>query len=415
MESRHNPRLELPGGPVELLDGTETGGGGGGIMAGRRGKGEGSIFKRTDGTWCCRIEIGRDASGKRIRKDVYGTTKKAVTDELTRLQGLKHAGKLVADDPQTLGDYLTWWLDNAAVLRVKPKTLEWYRQVCRTHLIPQLGTIKLQRLSPANVQTRLADMARDNCSNRLMEIVVSILHRALVVAVKQGRVIRNVTDAVERPEVPKHEITPMNEEQCGRFLEAAKTDRLYPLYVLALATGCRQGELFGLKWNDIDLKTAMLQVRRTLVELKGNFTTEEPKTDASRRTIDLPQFAVDALWAHKAALLAEGLGGCELVFPDQNGNFLRRSNVTRRSFHSILKAAGLSRIRFHDLRHSTATLLLSAGTHPKIVQERLGHTQIAMTIDIYSHAIPTMGKEAAGKLDSMLKPKPAVEDKKETG
>jgi integrase len=154
------------------------------------------------------------------------------------------------------------------------------------------------------------------------------------------------------------------------------------------------------------LATGMLQVRRTLVEQDGVFTTDEPKTDAGRRSIDLPQIAIDALHEHKTLLMAEGLDSFPWVFMATGGTHLRRTNVTRRSFHPILKAAGLKRIRFHDLRHSSATLLLSIGTHPKVVQERMGHREIAMTMDIYSHAIPTMQKDAAGKLNGLLKPKP---------
>ncbi len=372
-------------------------------MANRRGKGEGSIFKRADGTWCSRIEIGRDANGKRIRKDIYGKTKKAVSDELMRQQTLKAGGTLVADTQKNMTDYLNWWLDNAAALTVRPKTLEWYRQVCATHIKPKLGTVKLQKLAPVHVQTVIAEMARDKKSPRMRQIVYALLHRSLVVAVKQGMVTRNVVEAVDRPTVPKHEITPMSAEQAGKFLAEAESDRLFAMYALALGTGMRQGELFGLEWADIDLKAGTLQVRRTLVDIKGVFTTNEPKTDSGRRLIELPEFCVAALWNHKAQLLAEGLAANPRVFTTPEGKPLSRSSVTHASFRHILKRAGITGIRFHDLRHTTASLLLAAGTHPKVVQERLGHSNISMTMDIYSHCLPSMQKEAASKLDGLLK------------
>ena len=374
-------------------------------MAKRRGKGEGSIFQRTDGTWCSRIEVGRDAGGKRIRKDVYGKTKKEVQDKLTQLQSQKLTGTLVPNDSTNYGDFLEWWLNDAASLTVRPKTLAWYRQVVETHIKPRLAAVKLQKLTGPHIQTLIADMARDKKSARMRQIVFAVIHRSLVVALRQGMVPRNVADAVDRPTIPKHEIKPLDGDQVAAFLAAAEGDRMEALYVLALSTGMRQGEMFGLEWNDVDLKAGTLTVRRTLVEMNGEFTTSEPKTDRGRRLIELPAIAVDALWAQRALQMTEGLAASSMVFTDTDGKPLRRSNVTRRSFFPLLIKAGLPQIRFHDLRHSSATLLLGAGIHPKVVQERMGHSQISMTMDIYSHCLPSMGREAAGKLDGLLKKK----------
>lgn len=372
-------------------------------MATRRGKGEGSIFKRADGSWCSRIEIGRDANGKRLRRDIYGKTKKAVTDELTRLQSQKLAGSLVPNEQTTFGDFLDWWLNDVAGITVRAKTLAWYRQVVATHIKSKLGTVRLQKLTAAHVQSLIAEMARDGKSARMRQIVFAVLHRSLVVALRQGMVSRNVSEAIDRPTIPKHEIKPLDGDQSAAFLRAADGERLEALYVLALSTGMRQGEMFGLEWNDIDLKAGTLMVRRTLVEMDGKFSTNEPKTDKGRRLIELPQIAIDALWAHLSQQMTEGQAENPLVFTDRDGKPLRRSNVTQRSFRPILTKAGLPTVRFHDLRHSSATLLLAAGIHPKVVQERLGHSEVSMTLDIYSHTIPSMGREAAGKLDGILK------------
>jgi len=186
-----------------------------------------------------------------------------------------------------------------------------------------------------------------------------------------------------------------------RLLAAAKDDRLEALYVLAVTTGLRQGELLGLQWEDLDLPGAVLHVRHTLHELNGRLWIGEPKTRRARRQVDLSMIAVVALQNHRQSMLIEGrLDG--LIFCDTQGGPLRKSNLLRRSFLPLLKRAKLPPIRFHDLRHTAATLLLAQGVHPKIVQERLGHSQVSLTLDTYSHILPGMGREAASKLDALL-------------
>lgn len=164
----------------------------------------------------------------------------------------------------------------------------------------------------------------------------------------------------------------------------------------------RLGELFALQWKNVDLKRASLAVRHTLMELNGKLSLEEPKTAKNRRRFDLPQSAVEALRGHRARMLKEGLGGIEWVFCNQSGGPLRRSHFHKYLFKPLLKSSKLPNFRFHDLRHTSASLLLAAGVHPKVVQERLGHAQIGITLDIYSHVLPTMGVEAAGRLDAVL-------------
>ena len=375
----------------------------GAVMINRRGKGEGSISQRPDGLWVARINIGTDATGKRKRKAVYGHTKKEVADKLTRLAHQKLDGTLVDSGRLTVSVFLERWLSDSSALTVRASTQASYQRIVRLHIVPKLGGVKLTKLCTAHVQNLMAEMIRAGKSPRLTQMAYAVLHRALTIACKWKLVSVNAADAADCPAVPKHEITPLNAEQSQRFLEAAEADRLASLYVLALTTGCRQGELFGLEWADVDLKAATLTVRRTLVELSGKLTTNEPKTSKGRRLIELPRLAVESLWSHKARLMAEGLAGCSLVFPDSEGNYLRRQNVLRRSLQPIVERAGLGHVRFHDLRHSSATLLLSAGVHPKVVQERLGHSKIGITMDVYSHVLPSMQVEASGKLDGLLR------------
>jgi integrase len=239
-------------------------------------------------------------------------------------------------------------------------------------------------------------------SPRLIQMAHAVLRRAVSQAVKLGLIARNVCDAVERPKAQRHEIEPLTVAQAGAFLKAAETDRLYAMYVIAIAGGLRQGELYGLKRDDIDLAGGAVTVRRTLLELDGEFLEGPPKSQKGNRKIKLPAFAVDALRAHLAKMLAEGNAAAGYLFCDHNGGPLRRQNVLRRSFRPILKAAGCPTIRFHDLRHTSAALMLAQKIHPKVVQERLGHSQISVTLDTYSHVLEGMDDEAAEKLGDVL-------------
>jgi integrase len=207
---------------------------------------------------------------------------------------------------------------------------------------------------------------------------------------------------VERPATGKADIQPLSAEQVAALLAAAAGDRLEALYSVAVGTGLRLGELFGLQWSDVDLKAGAVTVRHTLQELNGKLTLKEPKTDKSRRRVELPDSAVAALTDHRKRMFIEGHAAVPWVFCNQHGGPLRRSHFHREDFKPLLAKAELPDIRFHDLRHTSATLLLSAGVHPKVVQERLGHSQISITMDVYSHVLPTMQREAAGRLDSIL-------------
>ncbi len=195
-------------------------------------------------------------------------------------------------------------------------------------------------------------------------------------------------------------MTIWNNAETGAFLKAAKAHRLYALYAVAVGTGMRQGELFGLQWADIDFEGCSLSVNRSLEEIKGKLRLKEPKTGKGRR-IDLPAFVVAALNEHRAVMLSEGnITGP--VFCDHAGGFLRKSNVCRRSFAPIVKAAGVPVIRFHDMRHTHASALLMAGENVKVVSERLGHARIQVTLDTYAHVMPTMQKGAADKVQALF-------------
>ncbi len=219
---------------------------------------------------------------------------------------------------------------------------------------------------------------------------------------------RNVTELVDVPKMDHPEMATLTEDQARAFVHAAKTDRLEALYVLALTSGMRQGELLALRWRDVDLKTGTILVRATLQKTADGFTYAPPKTKRSRRKITLTSIAIEALSRHHARQSKErlALGSAwqdrDLVFPNTVGDPIQKSNLIYQSFRPLLERAGLPLIRFHDLRHTAATLMLLQGVHPKVVSEMLGHASISITLDLYSHVLPNMQKDATAALDRLL-------------
>lgn len=363
----------------------------------RRGRGEGSIYKRADGTWCASISAGYDSDGKRRRKIVYGVTKQEVRDKLKD----EHQRGYVKPGRLTVGQFLDHWLTNSVEPSLSPGTHTRYKGIVENHLKPFVGWMRLTMLEPVHVEKLYADMAKAGASLRSQELAGVTLGKALKAAVKLKLRTTNPARDVDKPRPEKRELHVWDKSQVDAFLKAAKPDRLYALYVLAIATGMRAGELLGLEWGDVDFENAAVTVQRTLEDIAGHPRVKEPKTRKSRRRIDLPPFAVKALHEHRKAMLAEGYAAAP-VFCDSQGGYLRKQNVTRRSFHPAIEKAGVPRIRFHDLRHTAATLLLLAGENPKVVSERLGHATVAITLDVYSHVLPTMQKEAANRLQKLF-------------
>ncbi len=359
------------------------------------------MFRRRDGVWAGSVTIGYDDCGKRKRRTVYGATKGDVLEKLARLRADMLDG--ILGDPQrlTVATFLHRWLDDAVRPSVRVAVHRRYAEIVRLRIVPRIGGISLSRLTPMHVQSLLTSLENEGVSSRGRQMVYDRLHRALGQAVQWGLLPRNVCDGVTRPRAPRPTMRVLTPEHVNVLLTAAREDRFHALYVLAVTTGLRQGELLGLWWTDIDLDRAVLHVCRALHEVAGRLWFDEPKTAKARRTVDLPAYAVAALREHRDRMLAER-DLQELVFQDTQGGPVRKSNLVRRSFLPLLKRASLPRIRFHDLRHTAATLLLLQGVHPKVVQERLGHSQISITLDTYSHVLPSMGRDAANKLDALL-------------
>jgi integrase len=276
------------------------------------------------------------------------------------------------------------------------------------HLRPALGGIKLKKLSAAHVQGFYRDRLDHGLSPSTVHKMHAILHKALSQALKWHMVPRNVTEAVSPPRPAPKEMRPLTSEEARRLLQEARGNRLEALYVLAVTTGMRQGELLALRWQDVDIENGVVSVRRTLTRNDRGIEMGEPKTKKSRRSIRLTPRAVEALESHLERQLRDmGILGDRyedrgLLFTTGTGGPINPSNLRQKSFARLLKEAGLPHMRFHDLRHTCATLLFAQGTHPKYVQELLGHATIAITLDTYSHVIPGMSDHAAHAMQVAL-------------
>lgn len=291
---------------------------------------------------------------------------------------------------------------------VRQRTYERYESIVRVHIKPTLGRIKLKTLAPAHVRGLYREKLGAGLSPRTVQYIHVTLHKALKQAVRDELIPRNASEAIKAPRPTKKEIRPLSPDQARAFLDAARGDRFEALYVLAVHCGLREGELLGLKWEDLDLDAGTLAVRRTLSETRTGHRFEAPKNGKGRR-IKLTAGAVKALRRHRKAQLEERLRAAGLwedhglVFPNQVGKTMNAKNLTARSFKQILERAGLPcTVRVHDLRHTCATILLKVGQHPKYVQELLGHANIGITLDTYSHVLPGMGDGLADAMDDAL-------------
>jgi len=358
---------------------------------------------------CSVVEIGW-VEGKRKRKVIYGKTRKEVAEKLKVILRDQQQGLPVAlDHRQTVGVFLDNWLDDTARHTLEVSTYEGYGRRIKIDIKPQIGHLILSKITPQDLSRMYSALLAKGQSNRTVQYDHAVLHRALDQAVRWNLIARNPADMVDAPHPEDREIHPLSEEQSGQLLRAAVGDRLQALYVLALATGMRQGELLGLSWSDVNWDQGALHVRQQAMRTKGKgLALSSPKTARSRRTITIPAAVFDVLRAHRGRQLFEKQRGGrawennDLVFPNVKGKLLERPNLLRRSFKPLLERAGLPNIRFHDLRHTHATLLLSKGVNPKVVQERLGHATVSITLDVYAHVIPSMQQDATDKLNSLF-------------
>src|SRR5260221_2129398 len=371
-------------------------------MGAKRGNSEGSIVKRPDGRWEARITL---PEGK--RKSFYAKTRQEAARRLAEALRDRDRGLPVLSERQTVAQFLAAWL-NIVKPSVGVSTWKTYEEIIRLHLTPVLGSQSLAKLTPQHVQALYSAKLEAGLSPTTVHHIHATLHAALELAVSLDLVVRSVADRVTPPKMRRPEMAVLSPEQSRVLLSAIGSDELEALYVVALTTGMRQGELLALKWHDLDLEAGWLHIHATVRRLRGEFVYAPPKTRRSRRAVALTSMAVEALHRHRIhqADMRSHAGLAwqdhDLIFCDPLWGPLEGPYGLRHHFRPLLRRAGLPRIRFHDLRHTTATLLLAQGIHPKVVSEMLGHTTIGITMDIYSHVLPEMQREAAHTLDRLL-------------
>ena len=373
---------------------------------GRRAHGTGSVFQRIDRKgkqWVAQLVLENGKTRQR-----YFWTQAEAADALNEMLYEQKRGMLATGPKQTLKQYLEDWLEHVQRPAVRINHYINTRTIMNRHILPILGNVQLQQLTAQRVQTLYARKLDEGKSAKTIHHIHGVLHKALAQAVRWRLVSRNVCDDVELPRLTRYEHQTLTAGQAQTLLEGARGHRFEVLLALALTTGMRQGELLGLHWQDMNFDNGTLQVRRSVSRVRGlGYQEFEPKTTRSRRMLLVPQFVLEMLKEHRihqeAIKQAAGTAWHEhdLVFCNMYGSFLRPDRV-RKQFQKLLADAGLPHMRFHDLRHSAATIFMSWGVPAKVVQEILGHANISMTLGIYSHVLPGMQDDAMGKWDNLF-------------
>lgn len=372
-------------------------------MSGKhRSNGEGTIYRRADGRWGATLTF---AGGR--RHTVYAPTQAEVKAKFKALIERRDAGLLISRADQKLGDYLTRWLEEVSRPSIRPRTYEAYRDNIR-RLLPLIGHHRLSQLSPAHIQAAYGALLNAGSSPRTVHHSHAVLRTALKQAVLWGLLLRNPVDAVSPPRVPRVEMKTLTAAQVRELLAYSRNDRFESLWTLMASTGIRVGEAIGLRWDDFEADARLLTIQRALQRQQGSgLVFVEPKSRQSRRTIELPALAGEALRRQRSRQaeerLAVGPAWVEqgLIFTTIVGKPLDPNHVYV-SFQRALRRAGLPHLRLHDLRHTAATLLLSSEVNPKLVQDLLGHSSITLTLDTYSHVTAAMRSAVAQQMDEIL-------------
>ncbi|MGH2787212.1 MAG: tyrosine-type recombinase/integrase [Actinomycetota bacterium] len=384
----------------------------------------GHIRKRGS-SWAVIVDLGQDPdTGKRKQKWHSGfPTRKAAQEALVEILGRLKTGNYVTPKKLTFGEYLESWLSGLKS-QVRPSTWESYERNVRIHVKPRLGHIYVQQLTPTALTSCYAELLDggrregrnvtegrgEGLSPRTVHYIHTIIHRALRDAMNDGIVVQNVADRARPPKqraVKSNEMRTWAASELRAFLEHVTEDRLYPVFMVAATTGMRRGEVLGLRWRDIDLDAARASIRQTIVCVRHEICFSEPKTKKGKRSVPLAPETVAVLRAHRKRQAEERLAigaayeDRDLVFAGPNGSPLDPESVSL-VFDRRVARSGLPRVRFHDLRHTFATLALQASVHPKVVSEILGHSNISITLDTYSHAIPAMQEAATTQVAQLV-------------
>lgn len=376
----------------------------------KRGNGEGSISRRKGGGWTAQYYA--DLGGVRKRRTLYAKTRAEAAAKLAKAIADRDGGFVYEAGKLTVEEYLNCWLKDSVKGVRKESTYATYASINRTHISPALGGVKLKSLTPSHVRGFYGEKSRSGLSAATVKKMHDVLRKALAQAVSDGLIPRNAADGVKTPRVsaPGEEIQPLDSEESTAFLDAARGERLEALYVVAVHCGLREGELLALRWEDVDLEATKpaLLVRRTITrgeEGRGWVVGATTKSGKGRRVRLTRQAA--ALKDHRKQQLEERmrLAGVwrdqGLVFPNETGALFNPANLRNRSFKRIKSRSGVREdLRFHDLRHTCATLLLSRGVNVKVVSEMLGHASITITLNTYAHVLPDMQDTAADAMEA---------------
>jgi integrase len=374
-----------------------------------RRRGEGTVYRRQDGRYEGALYV-TTASGRRKRRRVYGRSWDEAHEALTKVKRQEQQGVPFPDRTWTIGAYLDYWLSEVAAHRVRPSTLRTYSMYAKDHLIPGLGKRRLHRLTAQHLRAFLNERRESGLSPRTVHHLHAVLRNALEHAVREDLLTRNVARQVRFSPGHREEIEPYSVDEARRLLVAIRDDRLYALYAVALSLGLRRGEALGLRWSDIDLAGGVIHVRRSLQRVDGRLVLVPTKTRRSRRTVPLGPVLTKTLKEHRVRQAADRMAAgsrwqdSDLVFATLSGAPLEPNDISKR-FPKLCEAAGLRRIRLHDLRHTCASLLLAQGHSPRVVMEILGHSSLDVTMNIYGHVRLEAQREAIAATDLLI---PAV-------
>ena len=369
----------------------------------------GHMERRGKGSWRITVELAPDPVIHRRRKRTFTIhgTKKEAGRALTEALRLRDQGIDIAPNRITVAEYLERWLSDYAEPNVAPSTLQRYQQICR-RLAEHLGALRLQALRPAHIQTTYSRLRENALAPRTVLHHHRVLKEALRHAVGWQLLERSPADAVSAPRPERVEMRALDADEVERLVNACEDDDLRRLVFVAVSTGLRLGELLGLRWVDLDLEAGTAAVRRTSQYLgPDGVKLRAPKTARSRRTISLSPSTVVVLREHRVAQnerrlrMGPSYGDQGVVFAGHDGRLVAPYSASA-EFRKVVRRLGLTGFRFHDLRHTSATLALQAGVPAKVVSERLGHASVAFTLDTYAHVLPDQQRQAADLMDSLL-------------
>jgi integrase len=371
----------------------------------KRANGEGSIRKKSNGRWEAVLTTGHDQHGKQQRLYFSGKSHGEVSDKIGKAKADRNDGVLIAEANITVAAFMQRWLEQKREIRYN--TRRSYSGVNRLYITPRIGRVTLSKLTPLKVEDLISSLLRDGFSPRVAAGTLRVLKMALKQATDWDLVPRNVAARVRPPKVERKEMRVWTPEQAKKFLKAAQAHRMYALYHCALATGLRKGELLGLHWADVDLEQRSLRVCQGLVLVENKRELHQPKTQASRRVIPLSEETVRVLEAHRERLKLEraAVGArwheSGIVFPSEVGTLMNPSNLSG-MFKALLRKADVPDIRFHDLRHTSASFMFLKNVSAKAVSHRLGHTNTAFTQNTYIHLFDEQKQAAAINLTDVL-------------